>query len=103
MMIWELQPGMTFEQLGFLPGFFSEEDPRGAREQLDEYYAQGGGWRPFKGFKMRESDGALCYPGDPPIPSLAETKLRDEIIRFYRHAWVVIIQPDASWEVARID
>jgi hypothetical protein len=90
------------DMLGFLPGMLNEEDPRPAREQLDTNYAQGGGWRPFQGFRML-SNGNLAYPGDPPMQLLYETQLRNETIRFYDHAWVAIVQPDGSYEIARMD
>jgi hypothetical protein len=100
-MIWYLlNPRMTPEVLGFLPSFFDEDDPRPAREQIDANYQSG--WEPFSGLTMLPN-GCLSYPGDPPLHPLAETKLRDEIIRFYEAEWLAIIQPDGSWEVARVD
>jgi hypothetical protein len=103
MMIWAmLHPNMTMEMLGFLPMFMSEDDPRPAREQIDAAYQHGGGWNPFKGFELLEN-GDLKYPGDPPTKRLAVTVLHQEEVSFYEHAWVVIKQPDGSWEVARID
>jgi hypothetical protein len=45
----------------------------------------------------------LCYPGDPPMPALAETRLREETIRVYDCSWVAIIQPDKRFEVCRLD
>jgi len=45
----------------------------------------------------------LRYPGDPILAPLAQAKLRDELIVFYRHALVAIIQPDGSFEVSRVD
>lgn len=90
------------ELLGFIPGFLSENDPRPAREQIDSAYQHGGGWSPFEGFKML-SDGNMQYPGDPPTRLLAETKLRDEVIRFYEHSWLAIVQQNGSFEVTRVD
>lgn len=102
-MIWTLlHPDAHPDMLGFLPGMLNENDPRPAREQFNSNYRQGGGWRPFKGFTMLP-DGNLAYPGDPPMPLLAETKLRDETIRFYECSWVAIMQPDGSCEIARMD
>lgn len=102
-MIWIAKhPQATIEMLGFLPEFLSDEDPRPAREQIDANYSHGGGWVPFKGFEMLPN-GNLKYPEDPEVELIAETRLRDETIRFYNYAWLVIIQLDGSWEVARID
>jgi hypothetical protein len=94
-------PKASPEMLGYIPSFFSENDPRPAREQIDENYKHGGGWRPFKGFKML--DNGIKYPGDPLIPLCFEMKLRDETIRYYDGAWLAIIQPDGSFEICRID
>jgi hypothetical protein len=101
-MIWFLAPRVDPEMLGVIPSFLSEDDPRPAREQFDAHYRIGGGWRPMPGFTMLP-DGALGYPGDPPTLALAETRLRDETIRFYEYSWVAVIQPDGSFEVCRMD
>jgi hypothetical protein len=98
-----LHPKMTLEALGFIPLFLSEDDPRPAREQLDSNYGHGGGWDSFPGFTMLP-DGNLQYPDDPPVIALAETTLHDsEIVRFYNHSWVAIIQPDGTFDISRMD
>ena len=102
MMEWHMRhPEMRPDTLGLIPLFLSESDPRPAREQLDEHYQHGGGWRPIPGFSM--SAEALHYPEDPPFALLAESKLRDETIRFYDCSWVAIVQPDGTFEVCRMD
>lgn len=88
--------------LGFIPDFLHEGNPKSAKEQLHNNYGHGGGWRPFPGFKMNEKK-QLTYPGDPPTIPLAEGKLREETIIIYQHAWVAIVQPDGTFEVARMD
>lgn len=98
---WQLKhPRMTLDMLGYIPTFLHSDDPRPAREQIDSTYISG--WQPFKGFTMR-SDGNLVYPGDPPMQLLAETRLRNELIRFYQGSWLAIIQLDGSFEIARLD
>ena len=102
-MVWiKRHPQATFEMLGYLPAFVGDADPRPAREQFNTSYSHAGGWAPFKGFKMLPN-GDLSYPGDPPTRLLYETKLRNETIRFYEHAWVAIVQPDGKFEVCRMD
>lgn len=96
-----LHPRMTKEALGNIPYFFSEEDPRPAREQINEAYIFSG-WQPFEGFELVAEEN-LRYPGDPVMYPLAKARLRDETINFYQSAWVSIVQPDGSFEVARID
>jgi len=94
---------MTPEHLGLIPWMLDDHDKRPAREQFDEHYAHGGGWQPVPGFKMLE-DHWLKYPGDPePLVPRATCNLRTELIVFYDHAFVAIIQPDGAFEVARMD
>lgn len=97
-----LHPEMTDEHLGFLPLMLDERNPAPAREQLDAGYQHGGGWNPFQGFTLTDAN-ELTYPGDPAYTPLAQAKLRDELIVFYDHSWVAIIQPDRSFEVCRMD
>lgn len=102
-MKWEFHhPQMTPDHLGLIPSFLSENDPRPAKEQIHDAYAHGGGWNSFKGFEML-ADGSIKYPGDPAHRVLAQTQLRDEIIRYYDYSWLAIVQPDGSFEIARID
>jgi hypothetical protein len=105
MMIWQmLHPKMRLEMLGLIPGFLDDENPAPAAEQIDKNYRHGGGWFPYPGFKLAADNWLISnYQEDPPLRPLAQTKLRDELVVFYDHAWVAIIQPDRSFEVARID
>lgn len=96
-----LHPRMTKAALGYIPYWLSVDNPKSAREQLDEGYTFGG-WQPFEGFKLAP-DNSLHYPGDPPTVPLAQAKLRDELVVFYPHSWVAVIQPDRSFEVCRMD
>ena len=102
------------EAAGLIPQFLSEMDPRPAREQLNENYAHGGGWQPFPGFELvvrRKPEGrideyagyTLQYPSDPPMRMLSQGQLRNEIIMLFEGAWVVIMQPNGTWEVSRMD
>ena len=98
---WTLHhPKMTMEHLGFIPTFLSLADPRPAKEQFDTAYV--GGWSPFPKFTLHPNK-TLTYPGDPPMKPLAETSFRDEKIYVYESAWVAIVQPDGSYEIARMD
>lgn len=97
-----LHPRATPDMLGYIPLFIMDEDPRPAREQFQANYAHHGGWRPIKGFTKNDRD-FIQYLGDPALPALAERKLRDERIVFYPGALVAVIQPDGSYEVAKLD
>lgn len=88
--------------VGEIPFWLDEDDPRPAREQLDSHYQHGGGWLPFDGFKL-DRNMTLTYPGDPPMKPFAFMLLREEKIVFYPHAWVMILQPDGTFEICRMD
>jgi hypothetical protein len=96
-----LHPNATPDMLGYIPMFLDDRDPRPAREQIMANYV--GGWHPFEGFTLNESNGYLEYPEDPPTLPIATVQLRDEVITVYEHSWVLIMQPDKTWEVARLD
>lgn len=101
--LWEfLHPDMTPDHLGNILFFLHVESELSAREQFDLAYGFAGGWQPFKGFTLH-ADNSLSYPGDPPLYPLAQARLRDELIVFYPHSWVAIIQLDRSYEVCRMD
>jgi hypothetical protein len=97
-----LHPRVTMDHVGMIPYWLDESDPRPAAKQLDSCYSHGGGWHPFTGFKLWENN-SLKYPGDPPLRPLAEMHLRQELILIYEHSWVVIIQPDRTFEACRMD
>ena len=98
-----LHPSMTHSMLGIIPTFLSLDDPRPAKEQIHSNYSHGGGWHPMKDWILDPDDFSLQYPGDEKLLPLACAKLRNETLYFYRHAWFCIVQPDNSYEVARID
>jgi hypothetical protein len=89
--------------LGFLPSFMSEADPLPAAKQIDRAYQHGGGWKPFQGFTFNPETKALSYPGDPDQFPVALSHLRDQTLYFYPHAWLLILEADGTWEVARVD
>ncbi|TPL40651.1 hypothetical protein [Mesorhizobium sp. B2-4-6] len=96
-----LHPRATPDMLGYVPRFLQQSDARPAREQFDERYEYGG-WSPNAGFNLLE-DGRIQYPGDPPLPVVAEFTLRSERVVAYPGAVFAIIQPDGRFEVARMD
>jgi len=96
--------GTKAEDLGLLLTWLNPNDPRPAREQFDENYQHGGGWRPFgEGQWTLGMDCLLTYPGDPPYKPIAGIKFRKEMVLFYRHSLVAIRQLDGTFEVARMD
>jgi hypothetical protein len=97
-----LHPRMNLAALGYLPDFIDAEDPRDARTQLDAGYKHFGGFSAMKGFRL-DTDNWLHFPGDPPLPPIAQARLRAELICVYQGDWVAVIQPDRSFVVARMD
>lgn len=106
MIEFEPRNGLTQDQAdyysGFIPYMLSEHSDKTTVEQLDAGYAHGGGWHEFNGFAMRVN-GNMSYKGDPDTILYAEGKYRDDIIRVYEHAWVAVVHPDGSFNVARMD
>lgn len=92
---------------GLLPAFFSEYDPRSAKEQLHEAYAHGGGVHPFKGFTLHNPASVgkayLKYPEDPPMQEISRAKLRDETIILFECDWLAIVQKNGDMIVTRVD
>jgi hypothetical protein len=96
--------GYKPEDLGFLPDFIDQDDPRPAREQFDANYPHGG-WHPIDGF-VQSSKGSIVlqYPGDPPLHPIATWPLRHELIVVYRYSLVAIFNTKTGdFEVARMD
>jgi len=93
--------GGHLEDWGFITSFLDTDDPRPAIEQFNENYISG--WRPFEGFTFDIVEGTLSYPGDPPYKVISAIKFRDELILLFPSAWVLVLQPDQTWQVSRMD
>lgn len=98
-----LQANVHPDKIGYLPVLLSERDPRPAALQIDDGYRHGGGWQPMDGWQFDVGNLNLKFPGDPALKALAWMKLRDETIYIYDRAWVVIVSPQGTFEVARCD
>lgn len=103
-----LHPRMTQDHLGILPEFFVDSDPRPAKEQLNERYAHGGGYRPIKGFKLSNEGMFIKYPGDERLKPLAKATLhpgteQEEELYFYESSFLLILQLDGDFTVVRVD
>lgn len=86
---------------GYIPNFLDEDDPRPAAEQFHANYVSG--WSSFKRFKFNKDTLTLTYPGDPPTRAISAMGFRNEIIYLFESSWVVIVQPDGTWDVSRMD
>jgi len=89
------------EMWGYIPSFLQDDDPRPAKEQFNERYTAG--WHPFEGFTFDVDSETLRYPGDPPMKPRSVMMFRTETILLFDFSWVMIVQPDNSWEVCRMD
>jgi len=102
--VYFLHPKATPDHVGLIPLWLSEQDPRPAKEQIHGNYGHGGGWRNMTGFRMAsDEECVLRYPGDPPLKPIAVMRLRQERIFVYDAGIVAIVQPNGSFEAARID
>jgi hypothetical protein len=98
-----LDPNFSAEGLGFLPDILLNDDKRSVKDQLEDRYRHGGGWRPIPGLTMTPSR-TLRFPGDPPYRPSAITKINHELVIFYRQASLLaVVQPDKSFTVVRVD
>lgn len=86
---------------GLIPTFLDNHDPRPAAEQFNSRYIAG--WNPFDGFKFDPVKRTLKYPSDPLLEVISEIRFRNERIMLFPSDWVVIVQPDGSWQVSRMD
>lgn len=88
---------------GFIPTFLDADDPRPAKEQFDDRYI--GGWNSFEGFKLRHDKDVpiISYPGDPEMRATSGMIFRDEMIVLFPYSWVMIVQKDGTWDIARMD
>lgn len=103
MIVWNCTSADAAAQLGYLPDWISELDPRGAAEQLDSHYHWGGFSRcPISGFTACP-EKCLAYPGDPLLRPIATCQLRHETICLYIAGVVAVWQPDGSFVAARFD
>ena len=98
---WFFADDMAPEQCGFIPSFLSIDDERPMKEQINDNYISG--WRPMEGFQLKKKSWTIAYSGDPDMQPLAGTALHGEVLAVYPHAWVMIVQDDSSYEIARLD
>lgn len=105
--------GFCVKDLGILPLFFSDLDPRSAAEQLNTNYSHGGGFIPFgqnefELFDWESGPAILKYPGDRPFKEIARAYLHmgqptEELILVFDCSIVVIMQENGVFAVTRCD
>lgn len=105
-----LHPRVTLDHLGFLPEILLSDDPRPVKDQLEERYAHGGGYRPMKDskFKLVREGFSLKYPGDPlyrPIAKFIFPKTKEVAFFYQEGSFLCIVQDDGAGDyvVTRVD
>ena len=106
-MLWFMKPGISHDVLGFLPGFWDENDPDGPVQQAHKNYQHGGGWFPTVSFHIRGNAPSLTleYPEDPPLEAIAFAEFREtHYIVVFPYGWVCIWdKASGTGQVARMD
>lgn len=100
---------VTGGAVGLLDRIFRTGDLRPAKEQIEERYHHGGGYRPIPGFNVDRD--TIVYPGDPEngeddevYMPIAFTSLNGvELVVLYEGGFVRISQPDGGFEIVRMD
>jgi len=99
-----LDPQFHPDDLGHLCDIILPDDERPVKDQLNDRYAHGGGYSPLPGFKLDRMTMSIRWPGDPPLRPSAMTMIGAEKVFYYHYGcWLLILQPDESYEVTRVD
>lgn len=102
-----LDPRFTLDMLGLIPEQITAEDDRPLKEQINENYAHGGGWRPggMNRCVFHASDGSFTYPGDPRQKALAMFvhPTNGETFYYYDYSIVCVVTGDGVAEFSRMD
>lgn len=107
--MWNVKNNMAVERLGYLPQIIRTDDERPVSEQITDRYAHGGGWMPFDGFEILTGGYSdpqnlvIQYPDDPPYEALAWVQVGKELVVVFPHAWVMVMQPDETFKISRMD
>jgi hypothetical protein len=101
---WELvHPRATFDMLGYVPGFIDISSDAPLRDQINAGYVSG--WHRSASEWVRISNTLQGHPEDPPFPMIARYRHQPtgELLEFYTSCYTAIVQPDGTFEVARLD
>jgi hypothetical protein len=101
---WLIKSGVD---LGFLPAFLNERDPRPAKEQINSAYQH---WNPLVGFKLMVSgtdplDSVLEHvQSEERMEALAMCRLGSEWVFLFEYEFVAIWHPiRRTVEVSRVN
>jgi len=91
----------------FFPQLLDESDPRPAADQINERYV--GGWNSRMRFGVTCEPGTMTLrytddrAGEVTISPMSVMTFRHETLALFQSHYVVIMQPDESWDIARLD
>ena len=100
---WFFSDELAPELCGLIPHFLFAHDPRPLRQQIDERYSHGGGWRSMGGWRFNRKKWAIRYGDDPPLQPLGGAALNGEICVVFPDAWVMVMRDDEHFDIARLD
>ena len=106
-MLWAWKQTAPFEAcVGYVPTMVNNVDTD-AVKQLHENYAHGGGWVPFRSFRVekdRTGHYTLNYPDDPPYVQIAQGWLpaTKQLVVMFPSAWVMVVDKAENGETYRI-
>jgi hypothetical protein len=98
----DLPPDVATQAVGALPLYLDADSADPAWLQIEE--ASRSGWNPHgtpEGFELHMDD-ILTFPGLPPVPPAAYAYHLGEKILAYPAGWVVIVQLNQSYSIARV-
>ena len=101
--VFTMTSGHSIEELGFLPQMLDGAIDTPVAEQINNNYQHGGGWRSFTGFIYSPTDRSIRYTGDPKLYPIAHARINNETVLVYPYSWVLVLQEDGSFDIARID
>lgn len=94
----------VLDVLGLLPEIITDKDSRPVREQIEDRYAHGGGWKPMEGFTFDPMSATLTYKDGEQMLALAYAAVRNEVVVLYESAILLVFnRTDNTYDVIRID
>lgn len=103
---WELvHPRADIDMLGYVPLFITRTSDVPLKKQFDAEYVSGWKTSASKWVRDTERNTLQGHPEDPPFPMIAryQHKPTGELLEFYTSCFTAIVQPDGTFEVARLD
>lgn len=109
--MWTLLPGTHPDILGFLPLILRVDDERKIADQLNDRYAHGGGYFPMKleKWQLNRETRILTYHDEEDESEIYQPlathwfPLSEERAILYKYSILLILAPDGSFALTRVD